>query len=258
MDKVGSPVEREDSEAMWWGRAEEPLVARRYKLEMRRRGVRVRLTNPGTTLANPQHTWMLATPDRFVEADGSQDRWGLECKIAGSRAQTGRWGSGGDEVPEEYLVQCQWCMAVCELDRWDVAVRLSTFHGVEFRVYELHRDAALVERLREIAQAFLRDYVAAHEPPPPDGSQSARRALVSLWPADAGEEVAADQEFDELAMELSALDAEVQEWTQKREEVKQRFMRKMGHIAAVRGEWGTVTWRTDKRGRRVFRPFWRD
>ena len=71
-------------------------------------------------------------------------------------------------------------------DEADVAVLLG---GADFRVYHLHRDRTLEERLVELALQFHRDYVATDREPPPDGSDSMREYIASRY-GDSGPDLA--------------------------------------------------------------------
>jgi len=268
LDKVGKSIEREDTEAMWWGREMEPVIARRYV-----QGAGRCVWLAGATMGAPP---VLATPDAFVhrqtrggtEVYGTvwsglhvppDTDYGLELKTAFSASQVRRWGHGGDAVPEEYLVQCAWCMAVTDLDRWDIAVLLAGYNGAEFRTYTLARDRVLERALIERAEAFWRDHVEARKPPPPDGSASALRALKNLYPQDETPIAPATDTVVGLADELRLAEAEYAEAAAERERIRQELMAEVKTAEGTEGRIGDiafkVTWKTDKRGRRVFRPW---
>lgn len=183
--KVGEGRAVEDNEAMWWGRALEPVLAARYAEP----NPGAELTEPGT-MQSASEPWMLATPDRLVYTGagpvGIAD-YGLELKTAFAAEQVKRWGSAEDSMPWEYIVQCQWCMAVTGLKRWDVAVLLGTYHGMDYREYTLHYDDGRIMTHPEkgvIARCrhFWFENVQKGIPPEPDGSPSAQAAIASMYP----------------------------------------------------------------------------
>ena len=100
-DKLGVTIPRE-SEPMAWGSALEQPIADRYA----NNHPGVELTEPGL-VQHPADEWMLATPDRLVDA-----RRGLELKTAGMHMAS-RWGEPPDGViPDEYYAQVQWYMGI--------------------------------------------------------------------------------------------------------------------------------------------------
>lgn len=253
LEKVGRPIEHESTESQWWGLALEPVLAQRY------------LETVGSLVTPNEETWcsvrnprMLATPDGFVK--DFPRRWGVEVKTVWSAEQVKRWGgekiptiNDCDAVPEEYLIQCAWCMGVCELDRWDICALLSTYHGPETRIYTLHRDLDLEARLIEIGEEFWAENVLKHAPPPPDGTVSAAAALRSIYPENREPlGVATEEQFSDI-MELEAAEDEFSQAKGRREKAKQIVQGMIADAEGISGENWSVTWKTDKRGRRTFR-----
>lgn len=122
---------------------------------------------PGT-LVHPNHARIMATPDAVVlrPLEGIQyvdRRTGVEVKSPGSYMEHG-WGEPGtDEVPQAYLCQAVFEMAVLDVERLDFAALL----GGELRIYPVQRNRQVEGKLIERALAFWRDYVEADKPPPP-------------------------------------------------------------------------------------------
>lgn len=132
-------------------------------------------------MRNPEHPWMLATPDRLVHpADFTPPIRGLEIKTAGVR-QSDHWGTGPDDVPEKYLAQCAWSMAVTGLPEWDLAVLIG---GNDDRFYRLHRDLELEAGLIEVGRRFWFENVLAEVAPPVDGSVPYSKFLAARFPRD--------------------------------------------------------------------------
>ena len=150
-DKIGEGVETPDNESMLWGRALEPVIRQQYA----DRTGRVVL-QPAEILHHPKHPFMLANLDGYT-----QDSRVLEIKTA--RSAQG-WGEpGGDEIPQEYLLQVQHYMAVTTFPVADVAVLIS---GSDFRLYEIAADTELQEMLIEAEAEFWRR-VESRTPPEP-------------------------------------------------------------------------------------------
>lgn len=251
LEKVGKPIPREQTKAMYWGNALEDDLLQRY-------GEQDDELHPmlhDRTERHKTEAWMLATPDAFCwHHSDAGTTWGVELKTAGSATQVARWGvAGGAILPEEYLVQCCWCMAVCDVDRWDIIVLLATWHGLEDRQYRLDRDMALEAKLIEIGREFWTEHVACGAPPPPDGSGSAHRALAHLHPVDETPIMPADDESEGLVHDLWIAKQDYEDATTEFERCKQALKAEITTAEGVAGKDFRVTWKANKKGSRVFR-----
>ena len=188
---------------------------------------------------------MLATPDALCS---NGDTWGLEAKSAGQRTSH-RWGEAGtDEVPQEYLFQCAWCMATVERPFWDLAVLLG---GNDYREYRIARDTEFERQLIELATRFWTDHVEAGVPPPPDASESAKALLARLYPTSSdvllSSTVDVDAWADRLRTSKKALSVAAEEVLEAENYLK-AFI---GDAAGVEGPWGVITWKKTKDQRRT-------
>ena len=260
LDKIGEPIEREDSEAMYWGNALEGSILQRYALDMEEEeGASSKRTvqgHEGTLQANVR-SWAMCTPDAFVcrwpLAEPQERLWGIELKTAGAAEQVKRWGRGGDQVPYEYLCQCAWSMAVCELPRWDIAVLLATYHGLEYRQYTLTRDLDLERDLIKVGRDFHYINVAQRIPPHPDGSLSSARAIRRLYPEDNTPIAPATDTADELAHDLWIANQDYADANTERERLRQELMGEIQFAEGVQGRDFKITWKRNAKGNRVFR-----
>lgn len=128
--------------------------------------------------------WELATPDRLLLDAAHDDGDGLlEVKTAGSRSG---WGSpGSSEIPVEYVMQCQWQMAVTGLPF--VAVAALFVDGWEgYREYQVDRDEDVIAYLREQVEQFWTDHILADAAPPLDGHDATTRAIKAMLGVDGG------------------------------------------------------------------------
>jgi len=116
--------------------------------------------------------------------------------------------------------------------------------GHELQIHRIERDEAMIEQLIALERRFW-DYVESDTPPPADGTDSADRALRSLFPKDDGETVDFSQDenlsqaFEELQQVRETLD-EV-----KREEVRlrHRLQQAMGSATQANFATGRITWK---------------
>lgn len=232
------PEQNDDSSPTYWGTLLEPIVAAHYT---RRTGHRVRRVN--AVLAHPDHPWMLSNIDR--EVVGAPDVQILECKTAGINGAK-LWRDG---VPEYVQLQVLHQLAVTGKQAADVAVLVC---GQELRVHRVERDEAMIAQLIELEREFWQmviDKVA----PQPDGSESADRALRSLYPADAGSTVDfADQvELDAVFRELLALRDSLELQGARASALKQQIQQRMGAATKALFFAGWVTWKRTADGMRL-------
>jgi len=171
-EKVGLVANETSNEAMEWGTIlEDPIAgqfAQRTKLRVSR------LTTASFYLVqHPEVEWLLATPDRLV-AENDQSEGLLEIKTASAFSRD-LWL---DEPPLYYQVQLQHQLAVTG-HRWGVLTCL--LGGQQLVWHRLDRNDAFIERLIEEEQQFMAR-VRANDPPPPDETEGARRALQAMYP----------------------------------------------------------------------------
>ena len=240
LDKTGQAdgPDLSDNEAVHFGNVLEDTIAQEYA---RRTGCKVRRRNQRFT--HPDHEWMAANIDRSVDGE----RMILECKNS-SQWMAGSWGeSGTDEVPESYLVQVAWYMAILGYDRANLAALIG---GNNLRIYEFDRDLELESLLIDRSREFWFHNVLAGVAPAP----SCKRDLDTLYAMDNGEAMLADQTTEARVRELSDLRAKIKEWEKQADTLKFDIQAAMGSSATLLlGEDGSplATWKSPKPGRRL-------
>ena len=241
-EKLGKARPRDDTVVTRAGRHLEAGVLAWYAEET---GAHL-IYNSETWTRTPDARHM-ATPDGFASSVpyvGAE--WGVEAKTVWVREQCARWGEKPDAVPVEYYLQCQWCMYVCEMPRWDIAVLLAGGYAVDFRIYTIPRNDAQIPRLIEVADRFLAEHVDPQVPPEPDGSRAAAMALADLAPADPAPcRLTMNAEEEELIDQLAEADGEYRAAGKRRELLRQQ-------IIARANQAGIVGIETPK-GQRVYR-----
>lgn len=226
----------DDTSPMFWGTMLEPIVAAHYT---KRTGNKVRRVN--AVLQHSEHPWMLANVDR--EVIGSSEVQLLECKTAGIHGAR-LWRDG---VPEYVQLQVMHQLAVTGHRAADVAVLVG---GQELRIFRMERDEALIARLIEMEHSFWQ-MVESKTPPAGDGSDSAEKALRSLYPNSTGDEVDMSDDpelnatFEALLVARKQLDAAQKNEARLRQAI-QTHMGEAGKATFACG--GSVTWRRSKDG----------
>lgn len=238
--KRGLGPEKRDTEAMWWGRELEGLVARRYS-EVMGFDLIDPESEPGRKrlVYHPDYPELIGSPDRLVV----DHKIGLEVKTASVYNADDFGPPGTDQVPKSHLIQCAHYMAITGYSRWDLAALIG---GSDFRIYHIYRDlaveAALVSRLTE----WWRLRIINGEPPPIDGSPSSERLVSARFPINAEPRLVATEEAERYAHGLVAAKAEVEEATKLETFYTAKLKETVGVAEGMDGSDWRVTWRSAK------------
>lgn len=192
---------------------------------------------PADTTRHPEHAFVLATPDRWIEGQ----RKLVEIKTVGWRMAYD-WGQGADEIPDYYRAQIAWQMLACDVDRCDVAALIG---GTDFRIYQFNRDRELEAALLNIGREFW-GHVERMEPLPVDHSEGARNALEARFPRNGGAMIQATREAEELAIQLAEARAQCAEYAMKEDAIGNALREIIGDNDGIIGDGWKVTWRTPK------------
>lgn len=227
-EKRGIAAPFEGNEATEFGNRLESVILDWYEEQT---GQKLDRTN--VSRAHPDAPWMLATVDALAA-----DRI-VEAKTA-SWTQVDRWGeTGTDQVPDEYLVQVAWQMAVLDVDRADIAVLLDR----SFRIYTVHRNMDLERQLIAKGRAFWHDNVLAGEPPEVDGSEGCRSRLGLYHDSKAKDYDEGDPERDEISRKLAEVREKVSQLEEERATLSNMLAAKTpSDRKGYRSEWGTFYW----------------
>jgi len=221
--------------ATYWGSLLEPIVAAHYTHET---GNKVRKINAVLQHPDPDKTWMLANIDR--EILGASDVQILECKTAGEFGAR-IWREG---VPEYVQCQVQHQLAVTGKEAADVCVLIC---GQEIQIHRIDRDDGLIEALIRLEREFWH-YVERDIQPPPDGSESADRALRSLYAHDYGDvaDFRDNRAMSAVFADLQAIREEIATRDKIEQQLKQTIQQMMGSSSRALFETGSVSWKRSK------------
>lgn len=205
--------------AMQVGTELEPLIARLYTEAT---GVQLRRANQ--LRQHARHPFMLASIDRRAGRKPVELKW--------SGRATGYGEPGTDEVPDEVLVQVLHQLEVLDEDEADVA--LLTPSRDELAIYHVRRERPAVERIVEL-EAELWHHVETRTEPPLDASESTRRTLREMYPADDGTVLDATPELAELVGQLAAARAAKKAAEAQESEVAIALMAAIGEASGIAG-----------------------
>lgn len=190
-EKTGQFIRPEqDSEAMELGRELEDYVAKRFE---RKSGKKVYRAH-NKTVFHPDYPFLGATVDRLlVEEDAI-----LECKTCAAW-KSKEWE--GDEIPQEYIIQCYHYMMVTGKKKAYICVLIG---NQDFKWKEINYDEKLLASILKREVEFWNEFVLKKEMP----AIIQRRdtdVLAGLFPeADEGKVIALDDEANILIETLGA------------------------------------------------------
>ena len=233
VDKTTSVQDDEPSEAAYWGTVLEDVVAGEF---VRRTGLRVRRCNQ--LLQHGEYPYMIANIDREIIGRPNGQRVGLECKTA-SEYRKDEWSD--EEIPAEYILQCQHYMAVTGYDAWWIAVLIG---GNKFAYKLIERDEEIIKMLIEQEGIFWHQYVEPKVMPPADGSEACTKALSKMYPNSNGQAMALDAECKALLERRDKLKERADLTKRQLEQIDNTIKAKLGD--AEIGEVGCyrVSWKT--------------
>ena len=220
-----NPITEDNStnEPMYWGNVLEEVVAKEYA---KRTGYKVQRVN--TQMRHPDFNFAIANIDRAVInpdisgnvrwKDGklSTDRI-LECKTANGFAAK-QWGeAGSDQVPDSYLIQCQWYLGITGASVCDLAVLIG---GQDFRIYTINRDDDLINDLLQQGAAFWELVQNNIAPDPINYPEAVKKWAIS----DPTLSVQADDSLIDDLEQIQSIKAQVKELEAQEDEIKARVV----------------------------------
>ena len=218
----------EQSEAAYWGTVLEDIVAKEFA---ERTGLKVRRRN--AMLQHDEHDFMIADIDREIVGQ----KVGLECKTA-SAFKKEEWAD--DEVPMEYLIQCQHYMAVTGYEAWWIAVLVG---GNTFIYKKIERDEEFIGMLIKAEMDFWNNHVVPNVMPPVDGSDASENALKAMYPeAEKGTEIQLSADENSLLIERKILLMDIDKAEERIKEIENIIKQAMGENEAAAGLNFNVKW----------------
>lgn len=232
-------VEPDDTEReiLYWGKTLEAPIAERYATVT---GRKVQREAPYTLRRSRQHAFMVATLDALTWPEPQQIA-PLEIKNVGAY----RADDWHEEPPLHIQVQVQHQLAVTGYQRASIAALVGGNRLIWMDVTRNDRFiAALIEKETEFWQRLL-----AHDPPPVDGSESARDILRKLYPRETpGLVVNLPGEAVDWDTELQQVKKAGKDYEDKKLELENKIKAAIGEAeAGILPNGTSYTWKASER-----------
>jgi len=230
-----------DNLQMEVGKELEGFLAKKFEAWLEREeGHKVEVVQEPHILQHPGYTWAMGNLDGVFEHP-EKGLCGLELKTT-NEFMRGEWE--GDELPDTYYFQVQWYMFVTGLDTFYIAYLIG---NRKFNAKEVPRNQEVIDVLYQKAEEFWNDHVLAQEPPAPIGTDADTEALKYLYPEEEKGEVVDLSDMQGLRDEYKEIMKEKKELDSKINEIKQRFMARMGEAETAYVGGKKVAWKTINR-----------
>lgn len=233
-EKTGMETERpSELEWLYWGNELEGPIAKRYA-EVTGRPVSRKPFDGHYHIhwsEDPRTPWAFATldatairPVKGVEGDGEEGA--LEIKNA-SVYVGDKWI---DEPPVDYQVQNQHQQMVGAFGWGSIAALIG---GNRFLWCDIERDNTFINTVLMPALIEFWDRVQRRDPPPIDGSDSAKAFLAQLYQQDKGTTIALDGEAVDWDAELEEAKAAIKVAEEKKQLAENRIKAAIGEHSAA-------------------------
>ncbi len=171
LEKLGKKQDDEETDAMYFGKVLEPVIAERF---MKETGLKV--INDNKIRIHKKHPCLIANIDRLILKSGNETETGiLEIKTTnGFYAKT--WET---EIPLEYYLQLQHYLNVTGYNYGYVAVLID---GRKFLYYRFERDEKLIKTMTEELVYFWNERVLKEVPPSPQDTEDVNKLFPKSQP----------------------------------------------------------------------------
>ncbi len=202
------------------------------------------------TARHPELATLFASADRMVVTGsvqriiaGERPEWLYPVEIKNRGGIPQGWGEGGsDQVPDYIAVQVHIQMACYGMDRADVAALLG---GNDFRIYTLHRDAAIEATLLETAASWWQRHMVEGIEPAIEGP-NAGKYLARKFAQVTGDVVKADATADQMMAVYAAVRRKKDELERDEERLKLEIQKIIGENKGIEGVAGKALWSPTK------------
>lgn len=211
------------------------------------------------SMRHPKHTHVVDSVDALTyDPQGPRDRI-LRCVEAKAShwSNAGEWGAAGtDEIPEYYIVQCQWHLGLHMPEQGICDVPMD--NGTKRTDYSVRYDPELYLCLVDIAQKFWRDHIDADlEPPDDDHADTSKWLSGYLSQRQGMGYLEADDELRNIMLDYREMLLDQDAHQAKLDELKVSLMRAIGEYdgLVIPGTKMRISW---KQAKDSVTPNWQD
>lgn len=226
LEKNGLTADKEETGAMWLGRAFEDVCAKWWSERMGRK-----VCSHGSLVISDCGRFG-ATPDYTVETDDVQEL--LEAKTTVLRSAQGigfdPYQQGTDRVPESYVLQCQWQMFLTETQVCHLALLVLDVR--ELWVYEIRRCEDLIAKCVRAAEEFL-ELLKGDMPEITGDHPRDLKTLAELYPEDEGEPIHATDEDEALIARFEMAVSDLKRAEVNKDALEAQIKARMGESPAL-------------------------
>lgn len=225
----------EDNEAQELGRELEDYVARRFTKK-----TGIQLKKAEGLIVDPEYPWLAANVDRLTE-DGKA---GFEAKTA-SAWKAKEWE--GEEIPQEYVIQCYHYMMVTGLKTWHLACLIG---NQDYKIKKIEWDSKVIKEMREREIEFWTLFVEPKVMPGKIMWQDSE-TLQGLYPmAEESKEIELTDEANILIEGLTSMKEEVRQIEHQIEQSENSLKAMLGDADSGSTSLYTVKW-SNQRMKRI-------
>lgn len=221
------------NEPAYWGNKLEDKVCEAFTEVTGKKVYRV-----NETLIHPDYPFIRANIDRRVVGEDA----GFEAKTA-SAYKAKEWAD--EEMPAEYIIQCQHYLAVTGKAYWYLACLIG---GQKFIWKSIPRDEELIKQIIEAEVAFWNDFVLKKQPPMVTGREQDSHLLERLYPeAIIGTEAILPEPMAETLKERAEIISTIKEREERLTLIENEVKAGMKDAETARAGQFLISWKNQSR-----------
>lgn len=225
-----APEPYEQSQQAYWGSLMEPLIAQDYAVRHK-----VALDHPEQR-RHAVYEWALGNVDALVPKQAVVE---FKTVWPNSPLENQFGEEGSDRVPDSYLAQVLWYLAIFDLPRAHIVAMF--MRSATVREYVIERQAPLEAMLLERGRLFWENHIVMQQPPAPIKLTDVDRLFKR---GDEGLTLEATPELSELCGQLKIRRDELKRITKEAEALEIQIKAEMGNAATLTWEGKPlVTWK---------------
>lgn len=246
---MGQAGPDEDNEAMWWGRALEPIILKRYAEQ---NGVTLVDHNGSLSceIQDEKRPWRVG----HLDAELKEAPIVVDAKAIGIVGFEGKqWGTEGtDQVPADVLCQMHHYLSIHPYKAAHVPALIA---GRGLQTFSVLPNAEFEAYLIEREEKFWRDHVENKVPPDMDSSDECSKWLARIHPVPTKPDLLdSTPALDEIAMAYKSARARRLLSEEEEDLYANRLRALIGDARGIKGPWGAVLWGTNGKGGRKLTP----